>query len=110
MKQVLRILILAGLWTMVFKYECTNSRKTKKIVSAKYWRYVTRPFYTSAFLKKLKDCVLKHAVIYVIYCEGIGSNRTEQPPPAPTTILISVSFDFPVVGGYLVFLLKSQIS
>ena len=51
--------------------------------------------------------LLKHAVIYVIYCEGIGRNGTEQPPPAPTTILISVSFDFPVVGGY--FSLFTQI-
>ena len=35
-----------------------------------------------------------------MYCEGIGRYRTEQPPPAPTTMFISVSFDFPVVGGY----------
>jgi hypothetical protein len=64
-----------------------------------------------SFPEKVKGlCLETCTVIYVIYCEGIGSNRTEQPPPAPTTILISVSFDFPVVGGYLVFLLKSQIS
>jgi hypothetical protein len=49
-----------------------------------------------------------HAVIYVIYCEGIGRNGTEQPPSAPTTILIYVSFGFPVVGGYFSLFTKIQ--
>jgi hypothetical protein len=50
-------------------------KQTIKFVSAKYRRYVTRPFSTVSFsVSYRRVCLETCTVIYVIYCEGIGTS------------------------------------